>query len=67
MQAALLNTKLSHLVELTQDKVRITERYLNEIKCSKITLPTTRENDKIMYIICSWFNVWSVMLSRDIC
>lgn len=43
MQAALLSVKLRHLVELTEDRKRIANRYLSTIKNSKISLPRTRE------------------------
>lgn len=49
IQAALLSTKLPHLAELTQDRVRIAERYLNEIKCPKIVLPTKRNEADHVY------------------
>lgn len=49
IQAALLSTKLPHLDELTQDRIRIAERYLNEINCSKITLPMTRKKADHVY------------------
>lgn len=49
IQAALLSTKLPHLTELTQDRVKIAKRYLDDIKCSKILLPTTREKADHVY------------------
>jgi dTDP-4-amino-4,6-dideoxygalactose transaminase len=49
IQAALLRTKLPHLEELTQDRIRIAKRYLNEINCSKITLPKTRKGADHVY------------------
>lgn len=49
IQAALLNIKLTHLVELTQDRIKIAERYLKEIKCKKILLPTTRDKADHVY------------------
>lgn len=49
IQAALLSTKLPHLGELTQDRIRIAERYLNEINCSKIKLPKTRNKADHVY------------------
>lgn len=51
LQAALLNTKLYHLKELTQDRMRIAVRYLNEIKCDRIKLPKTRvEADHVYHL-----------------
>ncbi|KUO58033.1 MAG: aminotransferase [Gracilibacter sp. BRH_c7a] len=43
LQAALLSSKLSHLSELTQDRVRIAMRYLKEIKNTRINMPITRD------------------------
>lgn len=49
LQAALLNTKLPHLSDLTTERVKIAERYLNEIKSSKIELPITRDKAEHVY------------------
>lgn len=43
LQAGLLRVRLSHMEELTQEKCRIAERYTNEIKNSKLKLPTLVE------------------------
>lgn len=44
IQAGLLRVRLTHLDELTEEKKKISERYLREIKNPKITLPLIREN-----------------------
>src|SRR5665648_630375 len=47
-----MSTKLPHLVEVTQDRVRTADRYLNEIKCSKIVLPKTRDKaDQVYHLL----------------
>lgn len=43
LQAGLLRVKLSHLNELTDEREEIANRYLMEIKNSKIELPKVRE------------------------
>jgi len=43
LQAGLLRVRLKHLDELAEEKKRICERYLNELKNSKIELPRVRE------------------------
>lgn len=43
IQAGLLRVKLSHLNELTEERKRITKRYINEIKNPLIELPKVRE------------------------
>lgn len=43
IQAALLRVRLSHLDELTEEKTKICERYLKEIKNDKIKLPEIRK------------------------
>lgn len=43
IQAALLNTKLKHLDELTRERIRIADKYINCIKSTKIILPIKRE------------------------
>lgn len=43
LQAGLLRVKLSHLVELTEEREKIANRYLKEIKNTKIELPKIRE------------------------
>ena len=44
IQAGLLRVKLSHMQELEDEKKRICERYLQEIKNERILLPKIREN-----------------------
>jgi len=44
MQAGLLRVRLAHMDELEEEKRRISERYLAEIKNDKIILPKLREN-----------------------
>ena len=43
LQAGLLRVRLSHMQELTDEKVKIAERYSREIKNEKIQLPTLAE------------------------
>ncbi|MGL6064752.1 MAG: DegT/DnrJ/EryC1/StrS family aminotransferase [Fusobacteriaceae bacterium] len=43
LQAGLLRIKLSHLEELTEQREKIANKYLSEIKNSKIELPRVRE------------------------
>lgn len=43
LQAGLLRVRLSHMQELTDEKVKIAERYSREIKNPKIQLPTLAE------------------------
>lgn len=43
LQAGLLRIKLSHLNELTEEREKIANRYLSEIKNPKIELPKVRE------------------------
>jgi len=43
IQAALLRVKLSHLDELNNERKKIAEKYLSEIKNGKIILPEIRE------------------------
>lgn len=43
MQAGLLRVRLSHMRELEEEKRRICERYLQEIKNDKVELPRIRE------------------------
>lgn len=43
LQAGLLRVKLSHLKELTDEREKIANRYLTEIKNSKIELPKIRK------------------------
>lgn len=43
LQAGLLRIRLSHIEELTEEKRRICERYLTEIKNDKLELPRIRE------------------------
>lgn len=44
LQAGLLRVRLSHMQELTDEKVKIAERYSHEIKNEKIQLPTLAES-----------------------
>lgn len=44
IQAGLLRVKLSHLNELTEEREKLANNYLNKIKNSKIQLPKVREN-----------------------
>lgn len=43
LQAGLLRVKLSHLNELTEEREKIADRYLSEIKNPKIELPKVRK------------------------
>lgn len=43
MQAGLLRVRLSHMVELEEDKRNLCKRYLAELKNGNIVLPTIRE------------------------
>ena len=43
LQAGLLRVRLSHMQELTDEKVKIADRYSREIKNEKIQLPTLAE------------------------
>jgi len=43
IQAALLRVRLRYLDKLNQERVKICERYLEEIKTSAVTLPAIRE------------------------
>lgn len=49
IQAALLSVRLSHIDELTEERYRIANRYLSEIKNDKISLPKTREGAGNVY------------------
>lgn len=49
IQAALLSVRLSHLDELTEERHKLAERYLKEIKNDKISLPKTREGAGNVY------------------
>lgn len=44
LQAGLLNVKLKHLEELTAQRVKIANRYINEIKNPLVLLPKVRKN-----------------------
>lgn len=44
LQAGLLRIKLSHLKELTEERIKIAARYLNEIKNPLIQLPKIADN-----------------------
>lgn len=49
LQAGLLRVRLSHMEELTQEKIAIAKRYDKELNNSKIKLPTVRENATSIY------------------
>lgn len=49
IQAALLSVGLRHLDECNQIRIKIAERYLSEIKNSKIKLPYTNPNSTHVY------------------
>lgn len=49
LQAGLLRVRLSHMEELTQEKIAIAKRYDEELNNSKIKLPTVRENATSIY------------------
>lgn len=55
LQAGLLRVKLKHIFELEEEREKIAQRYLNEIKNPLIQLPKTREN-------CS--HVWHLFVVR---
>ncbi len=40
LQAGLLRVRLTHIQELTEEKIKIAERYIRELKNDKIILPT---------------------------
>ncbi|NME35815.1 MULTISPECIES: DegT/DnrJ/EryC1/StrS aminotransferase family protein [Fusobacterium] len=44
LQAGLLRIKLSHLVELTDEREKLTKKYLDGIKNPLVTLPKIKEN-----------------------
>lgn len=44
LQAGLLRVRLSHLEELTEEKVRISQRYTRELRNDRIQLPELAEN-----------------------
>ncbi len=44
LQAGLLRVRLSHMKELTEEKIRIAERYDRELRNDAFTLPLRREN-----------------------
>ena len=43
IQAGLLRVRLKHIIELTEEKIKIANRYSNEINNGKIILPKVRE------------------------
>lgn len=43
LQAGLLRVRLTHLDEMTEEKVKIAKKYLEELKCDYFELPTLRE------------------------
>ncbi|MFA9376814.1 MAG: DegT/DnrJ/EryC1/StrS family aminotransferase [Lachnotalea sp.] len=49
IQAGLLRVRLSHMDELTQEKIAIANRYSRELNNAKITLPTVREGATSIY------------------
>lgn len=49
MQAALLSVRLKHLPQLTEERRKIAEKYLNEINNDKILLPKRREGAGHVY------------------
>lgn len=55
LQAGLLRVKLRHIFELEEEREKIAQRYLNEIKNPLIQLPKIREN-------CS--HVWHLFIVR---
>lgn len=55
LQAGLLRVKLKHIFELEEEREKIAQRYLKEIKNPLIQLPKTREN-------CS--HVWHLFVVR---
>ena len=55
LQAGLLRVKLEHIFELEEEREKIAQRYLNEIKNPLIQLPRIREN-------CS--HVWHLFVIR---
>ena len=55
LQAGLLRVKLEHIFELEEEREKIAQRYLNEIKNPLIQLPKIREN-------CS--HVWHLFVIR---
>lgn len=44
LQAGLLRVRLNHIKELTDERVKLCNRYLDEIKCDLIELPRIRDN-----------------------
>lgn len=46
IQAALLSVKLSHYSELREEREKVADRYLNEIKNNKIELPKIRDKSE---------------------
>ena len=55
LQAGLLRIKLSYLKELTEERIKIAKRYLDEIKNPLIQLPNIKEN-------CT--HVWHLFVTR---
>ncbi|MGY3662906.1 MAG: DegT/DnrJ/EryC1/StrS family aminotransferase [Roseburia sp. 1XD42-69] len=49
LQAGLLRVRLKHLQELADERTKICNRYLKEIKNSKIQLPIVRENSTTVW------------------
>ena len=49
LQAALLKVRLSHMDELTKERIRIADRYLSEIHNDRISLPKKREACDYVY------------------
>lgn len=44
LQAGLLRVRLNHIKELTDERIKLCNRYLDEIKCDLIELPRIRDN-----------------------
>lgn len=51
MQAAVLDTKLPHLDKWNTERIRIANRYMNEIHNSKVVLPVVKEYNKHVFHI----------------
>lgn len=49
IQAALLRVKLTHLVDLNEERQKIADKYLGGIKNAALILPKTRENASHVY------------------
>lgn len=49
MQAGLLRVRLQHMLELEEERVRICNRYLNQLSNEKIMLPKVREDSTTVW------------------